>query len=162
MDRESRVRRPLRDPGDPEASTALDAAAQVTRALPLVRAILRTMQVSERELAKAQQRARDYADRVHQLGPRVDVQALLAAVEDEISTFEADLMAQGSELEQLGGFVIDLEQGEVDFPSNLDGLPINLCWRTTEETVGHFHGEDEGCESRRPLPVPAAVDGEEF
>jgi len=162
MDRKSEVRRPPRGPDDQQASSALEHAAQITRALPLVRAILRTMQASEHGLLEAQKRARDYADRVHQLGPRVDAQALLTAVEDEISVLESDLMAQSSELEQLGGFVIDVELGQVDFPGVLDGVPINLCWRTTDETVGHFHGEEEDCGSRRPLPVPAAVEEPEF
>jgi hypothetical protein len=45
----------------------------------------------------------------------------------------------------------DPQTGLVDFPSQLEGEPIFLCWRLGESEVGFWHRRDEGFVHRQPL-----------
>jgi hypothetical protein len=41
--------------------------------------------------------------------------------------------------------------GLVDFPSEIDGKPVFLCWLLGEEDVAFYHATDTGYSGRRPL-----------
>ena len=45
----------------------------------------------------------------------------------------------------------DPETGLVDFPAELDGERVYLCWRLGEEAVANWHPLGTGFSSRRPL-----------
>ncbi|AGL17217.1 DUF2203 domain-containing protein [Actinoplanes sp. N902-109] len=40
----------------------------------------------------------------------------------------------------------------VDFPGELDGVPVLLCWLEGETGLGWYHRADLGFGGRRPLP----------
>jgi hypothetical protein len=40
----------------------------------------------------------------------------------------------------------------VDFPSDLDGVPIHLCWLEGETDLRWYHRQDLSFAARRPLP----------
>jgi hypothetical protein len=63
---------------------------------------------------------------------------------EEISTFEA-------ELEKLGIQLKDRRTGLIDFPSELEGRRVLLCWRLGEPSVQFWHDEHAGFAGRRPL-----------
>jgi len=46
----------------------------------------------------------------------------------------------------------DPESGLVDFPGELDGHPVFLCWRLGEDEVGWYHDAGSGYAGRKPLP----------
>lgn len=54
----------------------------------------------------------------------------------------------------------DFERGLVDFPGEVGGVRVLLCWRSDEPEVAHYHGHFDGFAGRRPIPpellVPAA------
>jgi hypothetical protein len=54
-------------------------------------------------------------------------------------------------LAELGVVLRDPESGLVDFPGEVDGRPVWLCWRLGEERVAHYHELDAGFAGRRPL-----------
>ncbi|HET7929648.1 MAG TPA: DUF2203 domain-containing protein [Actinomycetota bacterium] len=59
-----------------------------------------------------------------------------------------------TELERLASENIllrDPETGLVDFPAELDGERVYLCWRVGEEAVANWHPLDTGYSGRRPL-----------
>jgi hypothetical protein len=59
-----------------------------------------------------------------------------------------------TELERLAAENIllrDPEAGLVDFPAELDGQRVYLCWRVGEEAVANWHPLDTGFSSRHPL-----------
>lgn len=59
-----------------------------------------------------------------------------------------------SELEWLaaeGILLRDPESGLVDFPAELDGRRVFLCWRSGEDSVANWHPLDTGYSGRRPL-----------
>ena len=55
------------------------------------------------------------------------------------------------ELQELGVQVKDLDLGLLDFPSELEGDVVLLCWRVGEDEIGYWHGVDEGFAGRKPL-----------
>jgi hypothetical protein len=40
----------------------------------------------------------------------------------------------------------------VDFPAELDGVPVLLCWLEGESALNWYHRRDLGFAGRRPLP----------
>lgn len=57
-----------------------------------------------------------------------------------------------SSINQRGCRVTDVEAGLIDFPAEVDGTPVYLCWQKDEPEVGYYHGLEEGFAGRRPLP----------
>ena len=69
-----------------------------------------------------------------------------------------EMMAEGDELSRivaeirgLGVVVRDPTTGLVDFPAELDGQPVFLCWRIDEDEVANWHDRDSGFAGRQPL-----------
>ena len=59
------------------------------------------------------------------------------------------------ELDDLGIQLKDRRMGLVDFPSELAGRKVLLCWRLGEGEVQFWHDEDAGYAGRQPLqPTP--------
>lgn len=54
-------------------------------------------------------------------------------------------------LAELGVVLRDPQVGLVDFPGELDGRRVWLCWRLGEQRVAHYHELDSGSAGRRPL-----------
>ena len=122
----------------------VDAA---NRTLPLVRRIVEDIVRAHRvwrekilELDLIASSAR--SDQPHEQADRMEREA--QAVAREIEAFER-------ELADLGIQIKDRRLGLVDFPSDLDGRPILLCWRLGEPDVGFWHEANAGYRGRRPL-----------
>jgi hypothetical protein len=56
------------------------------------------------------------------------------------------------EINQRGCRVTDVETGLIDFPAEIDGSAVYLCWQKDEPAVAYYHGLEEGFAGRRPLP----------
>jgi hypothetical protein len=54
-------------------------------------------------------------------------------------------------LAERGILLRDPETGLVDFPGEVDGRPIFLCWRMGEDEVAWYHEQHSGFSSRKPL-----------
>jgi hypothetical protein len=67
--------------------------------------------------------------------------------------FEAQrtLKAELIYLAERGILLRDPEMGLVDFPGEVDGRPVFLCWRSGEDEVAWYHGQQSGFSSRKPL-----------
>jgi hypothetical protein len=55
------------------------------------------------------------------------------------------------DIEELGGVLKDLELGLVDFPTDIAGERVFLCWQYGEKAVGYWHRVDDGFSGRKPL-----------
>ena len=77
--------------------------------------------------------------------------AELGEVHAEVARLAEELAAALDDLDELGILVKDLDTGLVDFPSELDGEPVLLCWRLGEDEIAWYHGHDDGFAGRRPL-----------
>jgi hypothetical protein len=55
-------------------------------------------------------------------------------------------------LEEWGIQLRDITTGLVDFPAEMSGERVFLCWRLGEEEVAFYHAPEDGFRGRRPLP----------
>jgi hypothetical protein len=123
---------------------------QANRALPLVRKIVQDI-------------VDEYA-RWQELVKALDVSAAAAARDAvELDRLQRDIQSAAAaidryvgELNELGVEMKGMDVGLVDFPGELEGRPVCLCWRLGEPAVAHWHERDAGFAGRQPL-TPNAV-----
>jgi len=116
---------------------------EANRTLPYVRTVVRELMD---RYARIQTLTRQHHDtpRAH-AGKRARLRALL---QDEAT----GLHACHEELSAIGVELKDYELGLVDFPAQLEGRAILLCWKQGEEAVGHWHEVDAGYRARNAVP----------
>ncbi len=56
-----------------------------------------------------------------------------------------------AEIDAMGVQVKDLDIGLLDFPCEVDGSIVLLCWKLGEKGIGHWHGVSEGFAGRKPI-----------
>ncbi len=56
-----------------------------------------------------------------------------------------------AEIDAIGVQVKDLDIGLLDFPCEVDGQIILLCWKLGEKAITHWHGVTEGFAGRKPV-----------
>jgi len=56
-----------------------------------------------------------------------------------------------AEIDAMGVQVKDLDIGLLDFPCEVDGQIILLCWKLGEKAITHWHGVSEGFAGRKPI-----------
>lgn len=56
-----------------------------------------------------------------------------------------------AEIDSIGVQVKDLNIGLLDFPCEVDGQIILLCWKLGEKSITHWHGMQEGFAGRKPI-----------
>jgi hypothetical protein len=127
---------------------SLFSPAQANAALALVRPIVADVVHHQARLAAL---LLEYQTEKRKLASS---QILLNETRREMATLTAEREVFIAELIDLGVQMKDPATGLVDFPCELDGVPVLLCWRLGEDRVEFFHGENEGFGGRRPLPVP--------
>jgi hypothetical protein len=60
------------------------------------------------------------------------------------------------EIDAMGVQVKDLDIGLLDFPCEVDGEIILLCWKLGENAIAHWHGVSEGFAGRKPIDAKIA------
>lgn len=124
---------------------------EANRTLPLVRRIVEDVvrqhriwreKILELDLVASSSRAEE---------PRLRAEVL----EKEAQELAREIDGYQKELEELGIQLKDRRLGLVDFPSDLAGKRVLLCWRLGETEVQFWHEEDAGYSGRQPLqPTP--------
>ena len=56
-----------------------------------------------------------------------------------------------AEIDSIGVQVKDLSIGLLDFPCEVEGRTILLCWKLGEKSITHWHGLEEGFAGRKPI-----------
>ncbi len=56
-----------------------------------------------------------------------------------------------AEIDSIGVQVKDLDMGLLDFPCEVEGQIILLCWKLGEKSITHWHGVQEGFAGRKPI-----------
>jgi hypothetical protein len=134
---------------------------QANRTLPLVRRIVedvvrehRRWQDKIRELEMVASTAASVA--VAGEGPaRSAPDERVAAIERDAMAIARDIDTFERELEELGIVLKDRRLGLVDFPGEVDGRRVWLCWRLGEPLVQYWHDLDAGYAGRQPLRAAA-------
>jgi hypothetical protein len=118
------------------------------RSLPLVRRIVEDIVA---QFARWQARVREF-EIVSASNSMSDPDPRAEELEREVAVLAAELTALGVEFK-------DYALGLVDFPAEMDGRPIELCWRLGEPTVAYWHERDAGYAGRQPLAPRAVIGG---
>jgi hypothetical protein len=118
---------------------------QANRTLPLVRKIVQDI-VDEYAQWQRLVKTLDVAA----AAPSRDA-AELDRLQRDIQSAAVAIDRYVAELTELGVEMKGLDMGLVDFPGEMGGRPVYLCWRLGEPTVAHWHERDAGFAGRQPL-----------
>ena len=115
--------------------TVPEARAELTRLLPVLDEIIR-LRADAAELGAS-------------IGPESTPTPLgglpeFKAAQARLDELMADVQRTGAELKGFAPLLID-------FPSELDGVSVLLCWIEGDRTLAHYHRTDLGFAGRRPL-----------
>lgn len=119
--------------------------------LPLLEALLKRARTAALRVAELGLEMQQLSHRIFLSGGmHVDVAAAARrrAEREKASQETKDTIA---EIEAIGVAVQDLEAGQLDFPSHIDGKAVMLCWKLGDPTIAHWRGAEDGVEERRPL-----------
>jgi hypothetical protein len=74
--------------------------------------------------------------------------------DDDVRALQGEITALVAELESLGCRFKDwrFEVGLVDFPAEIDGREVYLCWKSDEPRVEWYHPRDGGFADRQRVP----------
>ena len=120
---------------------------EANRTLPLVRRIVEDVvrqhriwreKILELDLVASSTRADEPRERA-------------AVLEKEAQELAKEIDGYQRELEELGIQLKDRRLGLVDYPSDMGGKRVLLCWRLGETEVQFWHDEDAGYSGRQPL-----------
>jgi len=127
------------------ARGSLFTPESANRALPYVRAVVE-------DLVEATGR-RKRAERARRRARAEDAPAddEVRRAEEDATRAKADCARLHRELEAVGVVVKDPETGLVDFPGEIAGRRVLLCWRRGEERVAHWHDLATGFRGRKPI-----------
>ena len=81
----------------------------------------------------------------------------LLALRPEVRPVAAAMEGLLRDIEATGAQFKGLALGLVDFPAEIDGEPILLCWQYGEKEIGYYHTPDGGFAGRKPLHAAVAL-----
>lgn len=115
--------------------------------IPTLAALVSDLQLNANEL-----RAR--IAKLLEADAEIDAMRLRQVVErhPELRPFATRIGEIAGEIEEIGCFLKDIEQGLIDFPAEIDGEVVFLCWQYGEPGVSAWHPIDGGFGQRRAIP----------
>jgi hypothetical protein len=119
--------------------------------LPILESLLRTAIAAKKTIDDVEGEFQAIQHRIFlNGGTRVDV-VPLARRKAERGKAEQRARDAVAEIDAIGVQVKDLDIGLLDFPCEIEGQIILLCWKLGEKTITHWHGTEEGFASRKPI-----------
>jgi hypothetical protein len=70
----------------------------------------------------------------------------------ELKAITSRMAELAGQIESFGCFLKDIDQGLIDFPGEVEGELVFLCWQFGEPRLLAWHTMESGFGSRRPLP----------
>ena len=126
---------------------------QANRTLPLVSRIVEDI---VRTYAVWQDKVREFE--VLSATVRADVpNASAEALQREAGLLAEEIDRYIGEIAALGVEFKGFDLGLVDFPGEIEGRPVYLCWQLGEPAVQYWHDRDTGYEGRQPLSPTQAT-----
>jgi hypothetical protein len=119
--------------------------------LPVLESLLKRAIQGKQAADAVESELSDLARRIYLSGGmRVDT-AKVARQRAEIETHLKLARESIAEIDSIGVQVKDIDAGLLDFPCNLDGEVVLLCWRMGETSIEHWHTMDSGFQGRQPV-----------
>jgi hypothetical protein len=119
--------------------------------LPVLESLLRTAITAKKVVEDFEGEMQALAHRIFlNGGTHIDVIPLARRKAERVKAEQRakDAMA---EIDSIGVQVKDLDIGLLDFPCEVEGEIILLCWKLGEKSITHWHGTREGFASRKPI-----------
>jgi len=132
----------------PDRTFTLDEAQSL---LPVLESLLRTAITGKKLMDEVDAEMQAIAHRIFlNGGTHVDV-VPLARRKAERAKAEQRVRDTLAEIDSIGVQVKDLNIGLLDFPCEVEGQIVLLCWKLGEKSITHWHGTDEGFAGRKPI-----------
>lgn len=119
--------------------------------LPVLESLLRAAISGKKVMEEVDAEMQAVAHRVFLNGGTFLDVVPLARRKAERSKAEQQVRDALAEIDSIGVQVKDLDIGLLDFPCEVEGQIILLCWRMGEKAITHWHGAEEGFAGRKPI-----------
>ncbi len=126
--------------------------AEAQRLIPRLSAIMGRAMDCHAEAARIRATLAEAQRRIMLAGGVLLDQEFWRSRKARLARLTGELQQGIGEILELGAVPKDLEMGLVDFPAQLDGREVHLCWRFGEQRIRFWHELDEGFAGRKPLP----------
>ena len=119
--------------------------------VPVLESLLRTAIAGKKLMEEVEAEMQALGHRIFlNGGTHVDV-VPLARRKAERAKAEQRAKDALAEIDSIGVQVKDLEIGLLDFPCEVEGRTVLLCWKMGEQSITHWHGTEEGFAGRKPI-----------
>ena len=119
--------------------------------LPVLESLLRTAIEAKKIVDEAETEQQALQHRIFLSGGMFLNVVPLARRKAERAKAEQRVKDALAEIDSTGVQVKDLEIGLLDFPCEVEGQTILLCWKLGEKAITHWHGVQEGFAGRKPI-----------
>ena len=117
--------------------------------LPVLESLLRTAISGKKLMEEVDGELQELSHRIFlNGGTHVDVVAV-ARRKAERAKAEQRAKDALAEIDSIGVQVKDIDIGLLDFPCEVEGKTVLLCWKMGEDSITHWHGTDEGFAGRK-------------
>jgi len=119
--------------------------------LPVLESLLRTAISAKKLMVQVEAEQQAIAHRIFLNGGTYLDVVPLARRKAERMKAEQRAKDALAEIDSIGVQVKDLDIGLLDFPCQVDGRIVLLCWKLGEKAITHWHGTEEGFAGRKPI-----------
>ena len=119
--------------------------------LPVLESLLRTAINGKKLIEEVDAELQDVAHRIIINGGMYLNIVRLAARKAEREKTVQKVKDAVAEIDAIGVQVKDLDIGLLDFPCEVEGRTVLLCWKLGENAITHWHGVSEGFAGRKPI-----------
>lgn len=127
--------------------------------LPVLESLLRTAIAGKKIIEEVEAEQQALAHRVFLNGGMFLNVVPLARRKAERNRAEQRAKDALAEIDSIGVQVKDIDIGLLDFPCEVEGQIILLCWKLGEKSITHWHGTQEGFAGRKPIDQRIARGG---
>src|SRR6202050_4555629 len=119
--------------------------------LPTLESLLRAAIAGKKIMEEVEGEMQELSHRIFlNGGTHVDVVAV-ARRKAERTKAEQRAKDALAEIDSIGVQVKDIDIGLLDFPCEVEGSVVLLCWRMGETSITHWHSTEEGFAGRKPI-----------
>ncbi len=119
--------------------------------LPVLESLLRTAISGKKLMEEVEAELQALTHRIFlNGGTHVDI---VATARRKVERAKAEQRAKDAlaEIDSIGVQVKDLDIGLLDFPCEVEGRVVLLCWKMGESSITHWHSTEEGFAGRKPI-----------
>jgi hypothetical protein len=125
--------------------------AEAQTLLPVLESLLRSAITSKQLMEEVEAEMQALTHRIFlNGGTHVDV---VATARRKAERAKAEQRAKDAlaEIDSIGVQVKDIDIGLLDFPCEVEGRIVLLCWKMGEGSITHWHSPEEGFAGRKPI-----------